>query len=66
MAVLGLCYYKGFSLVAMSGATLPCGAGASHRCGFSCFGAQALGCPGFSSCSSRGPEHRLNSCGPQA
>ena len=33
----------GLSLVAVSGATLCCGAQASHCSGFSCCGAQALG-----------------------
>ena len=33
----------GLSLVAMSGATLPCSAWTSHCGGFSCYGARALG-----------------------
>ena len=36
----------------------PCG-------GFSCYGARAVGCEGFRSCSSWAPEHRLSSCGPR-
>ena len=47
----------GFSLVAGAGATLRCGAQASHCGGFSCSGARALGtrasvvvARGFSSC----------------
>ena len=36
---------------------------ASHCGGFSCCGPQALGWPGFSSCSSQALEHRFNSCG---
>ena len=41
--------HAGFSLVAWSGATLRCGAGASRCTGFSCCGARALECR-FSSC----------------
>ena len=37
----------------------------SHRSGFSCCGAWALGHVGFSSCSSQALEDRLNSCGTQ-
>ena len=51
---------RGLSLVAASGATLGCGARASHCGGFSCWGAQALGtrasvvvARGLSSCGSR-------------
>ena len=51
------------SLVAASGATLCCGARASHCGGFSCCGAWALGRVGFSSCGSRALECRLSSCG---
>ena len=36
---------------------------ASHCSGFSCYGARTLGLADFSSCSSRAPEHRFNSCG---
>ena len=43
----------GLSLVAARGATLSCGAQASHCGGFSCCGARAL-------------ERRLSSCGAQA
>ena len=39
-----------------------CGVQASPRNGFSCFGARALGCMGFSSCSSRALGLQLNSC----
>ena len=53
-----------------SGATLRCGAWASHCSGFSCCGAQALGTQasvvvarGLSSCGSRALECRLSSCG---
>ena len=42
-----------------------CGVWVSH-CRDFCCGAQALGCAGFSSCSSWALEHRLNSCGPWA
>ena len=55
-----------------AGATLCCGARASHCSGFSC-GAQALGtrasvvvARGLSSCGSRALERRLSSCGTQA
>ena len=40
----------GFSLAVESGGYSNRGVWASHRCGFSCYGAQALGCVGFSSC----------------
>ena len=43
MAALGLhCCTRAFFLVAASGATLRCGARASHCGGFSCFRARAL------------------------
>ena len=52
------------------GATLRCGAQASHCGGFSCCGARALGARasvvaarGLSSCGSRALERRLSSCG---
>ena len=55
------------------GATLCCGARASHYGGFSCCEAQALGAQalvaaarGLSSCDTRALEHRLSSCGAQA
>ena len=61
---------RGLSLVEASGATLRCGARASHCSGFSCCRAQALGTQasvvaacGLSSCGSRAVEHRLSSCG---
>ena len=51
---------RGLSLVAASGATLCCGAPASHCGGFSCCGAQGLGAgasvvvvQGLSSCGAR-------------
>ena len=60
----------GLSLVAASGATLRCGAQASHYGGFSCWGARVLGAQasvvvahGLSSCGSRALERRLSSCG---
>ena len=43
-----------------------CCAQASHWSGFSCWRAGALGQVDFSSCGTRAPEHRLNSCGTQA
>ena len=67
LAVLGLCCWVGFSRVVMSGGYSSCGAQASHYSGLSWFGAQAPGhTVGFSSCSSWGLEHRLDSCGPGA
>ena len=45
---------------------LHCSVQASHCSGFSCWEAWALGCVGFSSCDSRGLEHRLSSCSTQA
>ena len=64
---------RGLSLVAVSGATLRCGARASHCSGFSCCGARALGmrpsvvvAHGLSSCGSRALERRLGSGGAQA
>ena len=67
----------GFLYLWRAGATLccgarasHCGAWASHCCGFSCCRAQALGARtsvvaahGLSSCGSRALEHRLSSCG---
>ena len=54
MGVLGLCCCPGFSAAATrGGGPLPsCDARVSHCGGFSCGRAQALGHPGFSSCSS--------------
>ena len=56
-----------------AGATLCCGARASHRGGLPCCGAQAPGARasvvvahGLSSCGSRAPERRLSSCGARA
>ena len=68
-ASLFYCYYYfgcsrssflqvGFPLVAWAGATLRCGARASHCGGFSCCGAQALGAR-----ASVVAPHRLSSCG---
>ena len=55
------------------GATVRCGAWASHCGGFSCCGARALGmwasvvvARGLSSCGSWALEHRLSSCGARA
>ena len=55
------------------GATLRCGAQASHCGGFSCCRAQALGAlasvvvaRGLSSCGLRALKHRLSSCGARA
>ena len=56
-----------------SGATLRCGAWASHCSGFSCWRSRALGTQasvvvahGLSSCGSQALEHRLSSCGARA
>ena len=56
-----------------AGATLRCGARASHCSGFSHCGAWALGmrasvvvAHGLSSCGSQALDHRLSSCGAQA
>ena len=61
---------RGLSLVEESGATLRCGARASHCSGFSCCGARALGAQasvvvarGLSSCGSQALERMLSSCG---
>ena len=64
---------RGLSLVAASGATLRCGARASHCGGFSCCRAQALGARasvvvarGLSSWDPPALERRLSSCGARA
>ena len=61
---------EGFLQLWQAGATLCCGAWASHCGGFSCCGAWALGtwasivvAHGLSSCGSQALEHRLSSCG---
>ena len=46
-----------FSSYGEQGLLSSCGARASHCGGFPCYRAQALGHVGFSSCSSRAPEH---------
>ena len=63
----------GFLQLWRVGATLCCGAWASHCGGFSCCGARALGtwasvvvAGGLSSCGSQALEHRLSSCGARA
>ena len=60
----------GFLWLQRAGATLRCGARASHCGGFSCCGARALGAwdsvvvaRGLSSCGLWALEHRLGSCG---
>ena len=65
LAVLGLRCCSGFSLVAVSRSYSGCHVPASYCSGFSC-GAWALGCLGFSSCSSRVLEQSLRTCGAQA
>ena len=57
MAVLGL------SLLGARGTYSGCGARVSHCSDFSCYGVQALGCAGFSSCGSLALEHWLGGCG---
>ena len=72
--MLGLCCCAwAFSSCGERGATLHCGAPASHCGGFSCCGAWALGAwasvvvaRGLSSCGSQALEFRLSSCGAQA
>ena len=74
LAVLGLrCSARAFSSCIRVGATLRCGAWASHCCGYSCCGAPALGAwasvvlaHGLSSCRVRALECRLSSCGTRA
>ena len=63
----------GFLQLQQAGATLRCGAQASHSSGFSCCGAWALGrrasvvaARGLSSCGSQALQHRLSSCGERA
>ena len=63
-------WHGGFLQLWQAGATLRCGAWASHCSGFSCCGARALGARasvvvarGLSSCGSRALECRLSSCG---
>ena len=60
----------GFLQLQRAGATLSCGAQASHCSSFSCCGAQALGtrasvvvAGGLSSCGPRALERRVSSCG---
>ena len=62
--------HAGFLYLWRAGATLHCGARASHCGGFSCCGARALGlwasvvgARRLSSCGSQALEHRLSSCG---
>ena len=63
----------GFLQLRRAGATLRCGARASHCGGFSCCGARALGAwasvvvaQGLSSCGSRALERKPSSCGARA
>ena len=53
----------GLSLVAVRGATLHCGAQASHCGGFSCWRTWAVEHMGFRGCGSQALEHGLGSCG---
>ena len=62
--MLGLhCCVRAFLYCREQGLVSSGGARASHCSAFSCWKAWAVGCTGFSSCSSRALEHRLNSCG---
>ena len=65
--------HAGFLQLHRAGATLRCGARASHCSGFSCCGARALGARasvvvahGLNSCGSQALERSLSSCGAQA
>ena len=74
MAALVLhCCTRAFSNCGEQGATLRCCAQASHRGGFSCCGARALGAwasvvvaHGLSSCGAWALEHRLPNYGARA
>ena len=74
LAALGLrCCMQAFLWLWRAGATLHCGAWASHCGGLSCHGAQALGVQAsvvvahrLSSCGLRALERRLSSCGARA
>ena len=64
LSVLGLhCCVWAFLYCREQGLVSSGGARASHCSAFYCCKAWAVGCTGFSSCSSRALEHRLNSCG---
>ena len=56
----------GFLQLRRAGATLCCGAQASHCCGSSLLQSRGSRCTGFSSCGSQALEHRLSSCGARA
>ena len=67
LAVLGLCCCEqAFCSCGKQGLLFTYVSQASHRGGFSCCRAQALGCVGFGSCGSQALEHRFSSCGPWA
>ena len=74
LGALGLhCCMRAFLQLRRVGATLPCGARASHCSGFSCCGARALGAQAavvaarvLGSCGSRALERRHSSCGARA
>ena len=61
-----LLLHRLFSNFSKEGFLSACGVQASHCGGFSCWGAQALGHLGFSSCDLRALEFGLSSCSPQA
>ena len=61
LAVLGgFLLHRLFSSCGEQGLLCNCRAWASHPSGFSCCGARALGCMGFSSCGSQILEHGLH------
>ena len=67
MAALGLdCCVWAFSGCGVWELLSRCGAWASHRGGFFCCRARALGCAGFGVCGSQALDHRLSICGAQA
>ena len=73
VCVGSLLLHVGFLYLRRAGATLGCGAQASHCSGFCCCGARALDARasvvavcGLSSCATRALEHRLSSCGTRA
>ena len=63
LAGLALHCCSGSSLVAVSGLLSSCAVPASHHGGFSCCGAQALGCVGFSGRGSWVWSTGFSSCG---
>ena len=60
------CCIQAFSGCSEQGLVCSCSAQASHCGGFSCWGAQVLGCVGFSRCGLQAPELRLSGSGTSA